>query len=341
MSDFFLETPARVLRPAEAAEDTRHGAEVVHALERRLRLLLPRPVLHDGGGGAGHVVQEAVGAAHEHVLAGSGRARQRAADHVGRDVAGLALPLGARLVDGVRDLEALGVRLHEAVELVLEEDVALGAVAVQQLDLGLVAGVAGDGADQLKHGRDADAAADHVHLVVRVGLVLERGRHLGPLERVADLEVRHARRHVAVGVALDHDVEVAVRVVGRDGGVVARDALAHAVVEHAALERLRGVQVERLPLAEAEGHDLDVVRGLLDFDDGEELVLVLEVQVLGHLATDLAGEGEVHDRVGLSLGVAVVDCLGEGGAATEEHTHATSGEHFLFFVSRENEKFSL
>lgn len=148
-------------------------------------------------------------------------------DHLGGDEADAAGPARRGLVQDVVDAEAL-VLGGEGVEVLLEQNVLLGDVGEDEVDLGAVAGrlaAADDGLDDLQHGRDARAAGDHAKVTHHVGLVGEGA--LGPAhaDRLAHGEGREVLADVARGVRLDEEVKVARLLVARDGRVRAHDFL--------------------------------------------------------------------------------------------------------------------
>jgi hypothetical protein len=59
-------------------------------------------------------------------------------DKVSVDIANTSSPARARFVDEVDDIKGIGVFLLECVKLFAEEDIFLGEVAVDELELGLV-----------------------------------------------------------------------------------------------------------------------------------------------------------------------------------------------------------
>lgn len=142
-------------------------------------------------------------------------------------------PIIGGLVEHVESAETLGVGVFEVLEFVFEEDVGFGEVAVDEGDFGFVGGVGEDGAAELVHsvffwgvsilvvverggeGRGgivrgyACAAGDETDVVVLVGRPGVFGDGTFEFETLRWFHVVEVGRHGAVGVFLDHEVDVA------------------------------------------------------------------------------------------------------------------------------------
>lgn len=93
-------------------------------------------------------------------------------------------------------------------ELLLQEDVFLADVSVDEGDLGLVVGVLEDGADQLVHGGDTGTTSNESNVGVLVGFPGVLGERSLEVEALADVHAIQVRRHGAIGIALDNEVQV-------------------------------------------------------------------------------------------------------------------------------------
>ena len=159
------------------------------------------------------------------------------------------------------DLEAVPVRGAPPVEGLFAEDVALRAGAVEHADGGGVPPGAQDGVQGLDHGGDPGAADDHAQLglaerVLRLhveGDVLE-------VHGVPDRHAVHVLRELALGIDLDHQLELPQHRVGRDRGVGPDDGVALVVLAALGEDARAGGQAQRLRrVTEAEGEDAGVV----------------------------------------------------------------------------------
>lgn len=119
----------------------------------------------------------------------------------------------------------------QLVEVLAQEDVLLGDVGKDEVDLGAVARGAAtdDGLDDLQHGGDARAAGDHAEVADHVGRVHEGALGALDADRLADPESGHVLGDVALRVRLDEEIEVARLLVARDGRVRADNLLLGAV----------------------------------------------------------------------------------------------------------------
>lgn len=151
-------------------------------------------------------------------------------NHVGGDVAHTTGPALGRPVQDVVHPEA-AVLGDEGVQVLLEQDVLLGDVGEDEVDLGPVAGLAAadDGLDDLQHGGDAGAAGDHAEVAHHVGRVGEGALGAPDADGLADGQGGEVLADVAGGVRLDEQVEVARLLVAADGRVRPHDLLVAAV----------------------------------------------------------------------------------------------------------------
>lgn len=147
---------------------------------------------------------------------GSGRV---ALDELLGDETALTLPVGGGLVEEVVHVKLLGLGLGDGVDLVLEQNVALGGVTVEKVDLGLVLGVLVDGLDELVQRGDTGSGTNQGDLLVEVGLplVLDDGTLEG--QGLALLELVDVLGHLSLGVRLDDELKLALLVGVGNGGV--------------------------------------------------------------------------------------------------------------------------
>ena len=142
------------------------------------------------------------------------------------DEADTARPAGRGVVEDVVNLELLGVRGLEVLELLVQEDVGLVDVGVEERHGGLVLRVPEDGTDDLDHWGNTGTSSNHAEVIDEVGGVLEVALGSLDAELVARVEGGDIARDVALFVGLDEELKVALVVGERDGGVVANDGLA-------------------------------------------------------------------------------------------------------------------
>lgn len=130
-------------------------------------------------------------------------------NHVSGDKADATSPALRRLVQNVVDAEAL-IFSRERIEVLLEQNVLLGDVGEDQVDLGAVTclAAADDSLDDLQHGRDSRAARNHTKVAHHVGRVGEGALGATHADRLAHGERREVLADVAGGVRLDEEVEV-------------------------------------------------------------------------------------------------------------------------------------
>ena len=158
------------------------------------------------------------------------------------DPAPQARPARARVGERVDDFGAGFVAAEEGVEVVLAEDVADEAVAVEDGAARRVGGVPHDGAEDLEDGGDAAAAADHgefpdgslgaVDAAAAAADVLEFADRAFEVDAVADGEGVHGLAHLTAGMSVggevefDEDVQVAFAGYVGDGSVGTDDGFA-------------------------------------------------------------------------------------------------------------------
>jgi len=124
-----------------------------------------------------------------------------------------------RLIQHIKRLKPLRIRIFQLLKLMLQQDILLLDVAEHERDFRPVVGILEDGPAELVHGRDAGAAGDERDVVVLVlgpGVFGEGAFHV---EALAGGHAVEMFGHGAVGVALDYEVEVAADVFVADGGV--------------------------------------------------------------------------------------------------------------------------
>jgi hypothetical protein len=126
-----------------------------------------------------------------------------------RDVSLPIRPALGWCVDGVERAESLRVFILQLLELFLQEDVFFGQVGKDQGYLGLVGWVLEDPTGQLEHGCDARPASDQSDVVVLVCRPRVFGNWTFEVEALAGCHAVHVLGHGAVGIAFDHQIEVA------------------------------------------------------------------------------------------------------------------------------------
>lgn len=143
------------------------------------------------------------------------------------------------------------VLLGERVEVLLEQNVLLGDVGKDEIDLGGVASLAAadNGADDLEHGGDTSTAGDHAKVTDHVGSVDESALGALDADSLANGKTGHVLGDVTGRVGLDEEIEVAGLVVTRDGGVGADDFLGGAI-------GLGEMGADRDVLADGEAEDI-------------------------------------------------------------------------------------
>lgn len=104
----------------------------------------------------------------------------------------------------------------EGIEVLLEQNILLGDVGEDKVNLGSVTGLAAadDGADNLEHGGDTSTTSDHAEVTDHVRSVNECTLGTLDADGLTDSEGSHVTRDVAAGVRLDEEVDEA-------GGLVA------------------------------------------------------------------------------------------------------------------------
>ena len=119
----------------------------------------------------------------------------------------------------------------EGIEVLLEQNILLGDVGEDEVNLGSVARLAAadDGADDLEHGGDARTASDHTEVTDHVGSVNECTLGALDADGLTDSEGSHVTRDVTAGVRLDEEVDEAGRLVAGHGGVGTNNLLGGAI----------------------------------------------------------------------------------------------------------------
>mmetsp|Transcript_4240 Transcript_4240/g.11024 ORF Transcript_4240/g.11024 Transcript_4240/m.11024 type:complete len:265 (-) Transcript_4240:410-1204(-) len=145
-------------------------------------------------------------AAHEHQRVIAGR-RQVLLDHVRRNETRRVLPNLGWAVDGIPNLEAIGVLCSKALEHVAHQDVLLRLVGVDEGHLRRVTRILEDGGHHLQHRCDAGASCHHAKLFARVllastleeplALVLVGADRSLDVQLVTRLKRVHILRHLA------------------------------------------------------------------------------------------------------------------------------------------------
>lgn len=185
------------------------------------------------------------------------RRKKAYSDHIRCDVTDTTSPVLRGVVKDVVDTN-LVVLLGQSVQVLLEQNILSGDIGEDKIDFGLVASSAttDDSTDDLKHRCDTSTAGNHTKVAYHVGLVDEST--LGALDAngLANNKGRHELGDVALGVALDQEIEVTGLVVAGDGRVGAHDLLDLAVLlrkdgangdvlaDGEAEDRLRGGKLE-------------------------------------------------------------------------------------------------
>lgn len=151
-------------------------------------------------------------------------------DHVLCNKANATSPALRRPVQNVVYPESL-VLGRERIKVLLEQDILLGDIGKDQVDLGGVASgtAADDGANDLEHGCDAGTAGDHAEVTDHVGLVHKGALGAPDADALADREPGHVLGDVTGGVRLDQQVDVAGLLVTADRGVGPHNLFAAAV----------------------------------------------------------------------------------------------------------------
>lgn len=131
-------------------------------------------------------------------------------NHVGSDKADSTSPAISWLVQNVVDAEAL-VLGSERIEILLEQNILLGDVGEDQVDLSAVTclAAANDGLDDLQHGSNTRTARNHTKVAHHVGCVGEGALGSTNADGLAHGERCKVLADITGGVRLDEQVEVA------------------------------------------------------------------------------------------------------------------------------------
>ena len=146
-------------------------------------------------------------------------------DNVRGHKANTAGPVLGSIVEHVVNVN-VGVLGGNLIQLLSEQNVLLVNISVNEVDLGLIRGVSGDGSDDLVHGSDTGTTSNHVKSLDHVGSVVESTLGASDLDGRANSETSNVLGNVTIRVRLDKQIKVALIKVGGGGGVRAHDFLA-------------------------------------------------------------------------------------------------------------------
>lgn len=121
---------------------------------------------------------------------------------VSSDEANAALPVRWRVVQDVKDLEAVLIFLREFIEFSTEEDILNVDISVDEGNLRAIKRVFEGSTDDLEHGRNASAACNHTDLASERCMVPELALGSPDTNFIADLEQREEARDVALLIRL-------------------------------------------------------------------------------------------------------------------------------------------
>ena len=246
--------------------------------------------------------------AHEDLDVGLLGLRQHRLEQLLGDVALALLPALGRVVEDVEGAKAVRVRVLEVLELVLEQDVGFRQVAEDERHFGLVGRVLEDGPRELVHAlsgrscqrcrsrlgffwngvgrvevdlrRDACSTGDQSDVIVLVRLpwiLGDRALEIEPLIRLHGMQVL---THRPVGIPLDHQIDIPLRILVARRRVRPDNGLLHLGALVLGEEGRRDREARHvIAVGEGEAEFLRVVVDLLDgleFQADEALLAAAE-----------------------------------------------------------------